>query len=106
VSPVRLQLLDKTIHYQQKREVVSLVSRLLAEWVVPGAVARMLPEVHGLQRLQYLESVRAATAKTYMERSDGLPAVELPGVQFRLQGKLVFGGRETREWMLEQRECQ
>ena len=49
---VRLKHLDSTVRNEKKRNVESLVSRLVAKWIIYGVAAEMLPPASGLQRLQ------------------------------------------------------
>ena len=49
---VRLKYLDSTVRSEKKRTVESMVSRLVAKWVIYGVIAEMLPPTSGLQRLQ------------------------------------------------------
>jgi hypothetical protein len=89
-------------HHVKRSIAECLVARLLAQWVVPDVVIRMLPPSIGLQRLQYLPSVVERERNSYMERSDGLPSLELPGLSFELRGKKMWDGAPTRKWLQEQ----
>lgn len=93
LAQVKLKQLDSKIRYENKRVVESLVARLCAEWEIRGVIARMLPPIAGLQRLQYYAQATSGDSS--------LPSCELPGLSFMLQGKKVWGGSLTRKWLQE-----
>ena len=72
---------------------MSLVQRALAQWVVYGITAKMLPNVSGLSRLQFYSKTPKSDA--------AFPSAELPDLSFMLRGKRVWDGKQTREWLLD-----
>ena len=91
-AQVKLKYLDSTMRNEKKRNVESMISRLLARWVIPGMIAEMLPEQTGLQRLQNHPLI------THSQVShEHLSLAGVHGCAFAFNGKKVRD--DTAGWM-------
>ena len=93
-AQVKLKYLDHSIRSEKKRTVESMVSRLVAQWVVYGVIAEMLPPSHGLSRLKYHPKIAEPTKA---ELNDCLSLAGVHGCKFVLRENRQYDS--TAGWM-------
>jgi hypothetical protein len=98
-AQVKLKHLDRTIRSEKKRTVESMVSRLVAQWVVYGVIAEMLPPSPGLSRLKYHH-----IAKNSPKDKECLTLAGVHGCRFVIRDKRTYdttAGWMAAKWMRE-----
>ena len=91
-AQVKLKHLDSTIRCEKKRSVESMISRLIAKWVIPGILAEMLPQT-GMQCL----ANHPLLAKSFTAEAQHLSLAGVHGCSFSSRGKRTSDS--TAGWM-------
>ena len=95
-AQVKLKYLDHTVRSEKKRTVESMVSRLVAQWVVYGVIAEMLPPSPGLSRLKY-HPIITKQHESDSEPEDCLSLAGVHGCKFVLRENRQYDS--TAGWM-------